>query len=640
MARKHLHAYLPLQPLSRDGSKRSAMKLKHKILAVLLGMGAMVACGTPVTLFYLQELARLESLAVQTKAGQATLERINGLVYAVVMDSRGIYMSEDKAKARPFGDSMLVALKSLGVYAQKLSDEALAVEADAVAQARRHVDQFIAFRADMVRISREDSPAAARVVGDNDANRSNRKALNDTLKGLSDRYEQHAGINVADAESLRRRVMTIVLLLGALPVVATIFGVIVVLTGFTRPIERIKGSILGLAAGDTKHPIFGADRTDEIGEIAGALQIFKSNLLETEALRAQAEVERQSSEAERRKAEEAAIGRERAIVSNSIGAGMAKLAAKDLTYRLTDDLPAAYRKLQDDFNAAMAQLEQAIENVGEATRGIDTGAREISTASSDLARRTEQQAANLEEASASLQEITATVEKTAQGAARARDLVAGAKEDAETSGQVARNLVDAMGSIEQSSQQIGQIIGVIDEIAFQTNLLALNAGVEAARAGDAGRGFAVVASEVRALAQRSADAAKEIKNLIATSRHQVGRGVALVDETGPSLERIVAKVLEINDVVSEIAAGASQQVAGLQQINSAVTQIDQATQHNAAMAEEANAASCALEQESGGLTGLVNQFKVGGVRAARPGSHAPAAAAAQVRQLRVAGARA
>ena len=189
-----------------------------------------------------------------------------------------------------------------------------------------------------------------------------------------------------------------------------------------------------------------------------------------------------------------------------------------------------------------------------------------------------------------------------------------------------------MGSIEESSQQIGQIIGVIDEIAFQTNLLALNAGVEAARAGDAGRGFAVVASEVRALAQRSAEAAKEIKQLISTSHGQVEQGVALVGETGPSLERIVAKVLQINSVVSDIAAGAAQQAAGLQHVNSAVTQIDQATQHNAAMAEQANAASRSLEQESEGLMGLVDQFHVG---ARAPGAAQLAAAARQMRQPNV-----
>jgi methyl-accepting chemotaxis protein len=199
----------------------------------------------------------------------------------------------------------------------------------------------------------------------------------------------------------------------------------------------------------------------------------------------------------------------------------------------------------------------------------------------------------------------------AEGATHARKVVADTKEDAEKSGQVVRKAVEAMGGIEKSSQQIGQIIGVIDEIAFQTNLLALNAGVEAARAGDAGRGFAVVASEVRALAQRSAEAAKEIKSLISTSTAQVGEGVQLVAETGKSLERIVAKVAEINTVVSDIASGAQEQATGLQQVNTAINEMDKVTQQNAAMAEQATAAGRSLAQESQQLSGLVTQFQTG-----------------------------
>ncbi len=244
---------------------------------------------------------------------------------------------------------------------------------------------------------------------------------------------------------------------------------------------------------------------------------------------------------------------------------------------------------------------------------MSSGTQEISTASNDLSRRTEQQASSLEETAAALDEITATVKKAAEGATHARKVVAGTKVDAEKSGEVVRKAVEAMGGIEKSSQQISQIIGVIDEIAFQTNLLALNAGVEAARAGDAGRGFAVVASEVRALAQRSAEAAKEIKGLISTSTTQVGQGVQLVAETGKSLERIMAKVAEINTVVSEIAAGAQEQATGLQQVNTAVNEMDKVTQQNAAMAEEATAAGRSLAQEAEQLTGLVGQFQLGNV---------------------------
>ena len=234
-----------------------------------------------------------------------------------------------------------------------------------------------------------------------------------------------------------------------------------------------------------------------------------------------------------------AIAGERAVVTNSVGAALARLAAKDLTYRMTDDLPEAYRRMQADFNAALEQLEEAVLGVKASVEAIDSGTVEIATASDNLARRTEQQAANLEETAAALEEITVTVNKAAEGAVQARQVVATAQDDARVGGDVVRRAVDAVGGIEKSSRQIGQIIGVIDEIAFQTNLLALNAGVEAARAGEAGRGFAVVASEVRALAQRSAEAAKEIKVLISNSTQQVEQGVRLVGETGESLIHIV-----------------------------------------------------------------------------------------------------
>ncbi|WP_309643171.1 methyl-accepting chemotaxis protein, partial [Phenylobacterium sp.] len=226
-------------------------------------------------------------------------------------------------------------------------------------------------------------------------------------------------------------------------------------------------------------------------------------------------------------------------------------------------------------------------------------------------RRTEQQAASLEETAAALDEITATVRRTAEGATHARKVVETARSDAAEGADVVRRATSAMDEIEGSSKQIGQIIGVIDEIAFQTNLLALNAGVEAARAGEAGKGFAVVASEVRALAQRSAEAAKEIKALITASSDQVGVGVDLVAATGKALESIVTQVAEINGIVAEIAASAQEQATGLQQVNTAVNHMDQVTQQNAAMVEESTAASHALAHEAKELAVLVAQFRTG-----------------------------
>jgi len=299
----------------------------------------------------------------------------------------------------------------------------------------------------------------------------------------------------------------------------------------------------------------------------------------------------------------------RTVVVSALGNALAKLAGGNLNARLDVAVASDFEKLKDDFNSAMEQLQDTIMHVRQSTEGIKLGTDEIARAADDLSRRTENQAASLEETAAAVAEITATVNKTAEGASHARDVVSGAKCDAQKSGEVVRKAIDAMNAIAKSSQQISQIIGVIDEIAFQTNLLALNAGVEAARAGDAGRGFAVVASEVRALAQRSAEAAKEIKGLISASTSQVAQGVHLVGETGQSLERIVTRVADIDGVVTVIASSALDQANGLKQVNIAVNEMDQVTQQNAAMVEEATAATRTLAQQTEELARIVSRFK-------------------------------
>jgi methyl-accepting chemotaxis protein len=323
---------------------------------------------------------------------------------------------------------------------------------------------------------------------------------------------------------------------------------------------------------------------------------------------------------------QAAIDEQHALVAGTVAAGLERLADGDLQYRLSQALPPQYEKLRGDFNAAMAHLQDTVSVIGRNTQAIRAGAGEIASAADDLSQRTEQQAASLEQTAAALDQITATVRKTADGADHARDVVGKAKADAERGGVVVREAVQAMGEIEASSHKVSQIIGVIDEIAFQTNLLALNAGVEAARAGDAGRGFAVVAQEVRALAQRSAEAAKEIKALISASTAQVGSGVKLVGETGQSLERIVAQVADINAVVAEIAASAKEQATGLAEVNGAVNQMDNTTQQNAAMVEQSTAASHALAQEADELARLLSRFRTGQreIAVAPPRARSPA----------------
>ena len=315
------------------------------------------------------------------------------------------------------------------------------------------------------------------------------------------------------------------------------------------------------------------------------------------------ETKRQAAETARQLAEQ-----QQAAAMSALTAALRDLAQGDLASRLDAELSPQFDDLKADFNQAVIKLSEAMRMVAESSGGIRVGADEITSASDDLSRRTEQQAASLEETAAALHQLTESVGKAASGAREASSMVSSAKAEAVHSGEVVDRAVSAMGEIDSSSKQIGQIIGVIDEIAFQTNLLALNAGVEAARAGEAGRGFAVVASEVRALAQRSSEAAKQIRNLITQSAAQVESGVGLVAETGEALRRIVERVVEIDRSVAEIAASAEEQSRALAEVNSAVNQMDHVTQQNAAMVEEATAAAHSLRRETDQLNGLVGRF--------------------------------
>ncbi len=332
--------------------------------------------------------------------------------------------------------------------------------------------------------------------------------------------------------------------------------------------------------------------------------------IEEERTKALQEAAAREAEEARGKAQAEALASEREGVLVAFGEGLEKLAARDLTFRIHQRLPEAYEKLQDDFNAAAEKLTTVVEGVAATSQALQNGTSEISAASNDLSRRTEQQASSLEETASALGELTNTVRSTAEMSKRAREVVGTTHGASQKGAETVSKAVDAMRMIEKSSQQIGQIIGVIDEIAFQTNLLALNAGVEAARAGDAGRGFAVVASEVRALAQRSAEAAREIKGLIATSSAQVHDGVTLVVDTGKAFEQIETGVKDISTVVEKIAKSADEEATGLQEINSAVGQLDQVTQQNAAMSEEASAASDSLAEQGERLAQLIGQFRI------------------------------
>ena len=427
---------------------------------------------------------------------------------------------------------------------------------------------------------------------------------------------------------------------GLLAVLAILATAAVWLTRtVAKPVDQMTLIMNRLARGELGLQVPCKGRRDEIGRMADAVQVFKDAAIEKGRLETEAAEAARRAEQERARNEASATNaaRQQAFVVQSLAGGLQRLSTGNLAFELNDTFASDYEQLRTDFNAAVEKLREAMAAVSKATSAIRNGAGEISIASDDLSKRTEQQAARLEETAAALDEITATVRKTAEGTAHARGVVSAAKQDAERSGAIVRQAVTAMTGIEQSSKQISQIIGVIDQIAFQTNLLALNAGVEAARAGDAGRGFAVVASEVRALAQRSADAAKEIKTLISTSADQVDFGVGLVAQAGAALERIVAQVGEVSVVVVEIAASAQEQSTALHQVNVAVNQMDQVTQQNAAMVEESTAASHSLSQEADELARLIGRFQTGASVPARSARQPPSRASTPVTVLKTLG---
>lgn len=385
-----------------------------------------------------------------------------------------------------------------------------------------------------------------------------------------------------------------------------------VIRGIAGPLSDIRTALNAVADEDVSTPIPHTRLSNEVGMMAKATEALQQKVRERHAMAARQEQQQHELDRERQQnismqQEEASV---QAMVVSTIGSALEQLARGDLTVRC-GDLGPRYAALRDNFNDALSHLEAAMAKVN--AKGIDIGGSkdEIRRASHELSQRTERQAANLEETSAALDELAVAVRQTAEGAQEAAQRVTSVSSEAGRSDSVVTQAINAMGGIEQSSTEIAKIIGVIDDIAFQTNLLALNAGVEAARAGESGKGFAVVAQEVRELAQRSAAAAKEIKDQITRSSGEVQNGVRLVGEAGDALKRISEQVKAASDVVSKIAHSAAEQDTTLRSISSSLNQLDAATQHNAAMAEETTASAEALAVDTEELLTLIRTFRVG-----------------------------
>ncbi|SEH23719.1 methyl-accepting chemotaxis protein [Rhizobium sp. NFR12] len=398
----------------------------------------------------------------------------------------------------------------------------------------------------------------------------------------------------------------VILLLGSLLA-------FVVIRNISGPLGAIRQALNAVADEDVTMQIPHTDMKNEVGLMARATQALQQKVRERHAMQESQQRQQEELDGERQhnldmQRDEAAL---QARVVSTIGSALEQLAKGDLTVRC-GDLGTRYAGLRDNFDEALGHLEAAMSKVND--KGIDIGGskEEIRRASNELSQRTERQAANLEETSAALDELTVAVRQTADGARDAAQRVTAVSTEANRSDAVVEEAIGAMSGIEQSSAEITKIIGVIDEIAFQTNLLALNAGVEAARAGESGKGFAVVAQEVRELAQRSAAAAKEIKEQISRSSGQVANGVRLVGEAGQALKRISDQVKSASDIVGRIAHSAAEQDTTLRSISSSLNMLDQATQHNAAMAEETTASAEALSADTEELLNLIRSFRVSG----------------------------
>jgi methyl-accepting chemotaxis protein len=379
-----------------------------------------------------------------------------------------------------------------------------------------------------------------------------------------------------------------------------------------RPLGVLTGAVNSLSSGNLDTVIPYADRSNEFGNIAKALEVFRTNAHEKLVIEGRSEADRIAADEERARNddEKRTLDQQIEFAVTELASGLARLSQGDLTRTLDKPFSGRLDQLRMDFNTSLAHLKNVLQQIRERTLTIQHNGDEMLQSSNDLSRRTESQAASLEQTAAAVEEITITVKSSAERAREANQAVNRTRQSADSSGTVVSNAVAAMGRIEDASKKIEQIIEVIDDIAFQTNLLALNAGIEAARAGEAGKGFAVVAQEVRELAQRSADAAREIKGLINQSSNEVETGALLVQQAGEVLSEISGQIVDVSKHVETIATAAQDQSSALHEVNSSVNQMDQMTQQNAAMAEESSAASQMLANEVQELLALVQQFRI------------------------------
>nr|WP_237028931.1 methyl-accepting chemotaxis protein [Phaeobacter porticola] len=504
------------------------------------------------------------------------------IVYLVLRGDRATAAEKEKLRLR-----ISEAGEELRSNLELLKGDALPPQALAQVQGMvPEVDAFLTQSAALAELGITDPVAAEVELG---AFQNSYMALNKKLHPLSDWIEKAA---VETAEAARAHDMALLYtLLGtsALLVLVTLYNARKMTLNIVRPIGRMREALSEVAAGDFDLKVEARMRGDDFGEIARDIDRVSGRVLN--------ELEKQN-----------ALRAESEQVIDRLRQGLQRLASGDFSDLISESFGEDYDPLRLNYNETVDKLNEVMAQVVKASGAIQKQSDEIRTGSDDMSARTESQAATLEETAAALEEMTVSVSNSAKNAKEVENAVASARADVENSGRVVEGAIEAMNEIERSSGQISQIIGVIDDIAFQTNLLALNAGVEAARAGEVGRGFAVVASEVRALAQRSSDAANEIKSLISASTKTVEEGVEKVDSAGKALTQVVGEVVNIATLVSGISSESGEQAQGLSEINIGVAQLDTVTQQNAAMVEESGSAIVKMNSETYGLNQIVSQF--------------------------------